>query len=434
MPASASTSLRTTAPWTCTFCPLLCDSFGVNIRGGSPVLSGSECRRAIQGLAYFGAATPTARPQLNGRAVDLDTAIGAAARLLAASSQPLFGGLGTDVAGARALYRLACATGAISDAANGTTLMQGLRALQDRGAFTTTLAEVRERADLIVCVGGSPAQDQPEFFRRCGIGEAVDTGAPMVRHIVVLGGGTEAAWLQSLNALAGVSTEDLPVQGDLFDALGVLAALVAGHSIESAPPALNALAARLLAARYAVLVWEGARLLSHGALLVERINTIVGTLNQTTRAAALPLGGGNGADTVNQVFAWLSGLPLRSRATPMGLEHEPLRFDVARLLADNAVDSLLWVQAFGPEPTLPAAEVPRIVLAHPGVVLPPSTRESVFIPVSTPGIGSSGHLFRTDGVVLLPLHALYDDGLPSVADVVQQLTVRVSALRTERSA
>ena len=34
--------------------------------------------------------------------------------------------------------------------------MQGLRALQDRGGFTCTLSEVRNRADLIVCIGIGP--------------------------------------------------------------------------------------------------------------------------------------------------------------------------------------------------------------------------------------------------------------------------------------
>jgi len=52
----------------------------------------------------------------------------------------------------------------------------------------------------------------------------------------------------------------------------------------------------------------------------------------------------------------------------------------------------------------------------------------VFIPVATPGLTSAGHLFRTDGTVLMPLHAAYADGLPSVADVVQRLT---AALHTE---
>ncbi|HWT19813.1 MAG TPA: formylmethanofuran dehydrogenase, partial [Variovorax sp.] len=58
--------------------------------------------------------------------------------------------------------------------------------------------------------------------------------------------------------------------------------------------------------------------------------------------------------------------------------------------------------------------------------------ELVFIPVSTPGIGSAGHLFRTDGSVLLPLRPVYQDGLPSVGEVVRRLTHAVQTLKKER--
>ena len=166
----SSSGRAAAAPWTCPFCPLLCDSFSVGADARGLVLAGSDCSRARSGLSRFGPAAATAAsPQVDGAACDLSAAIGAAARLLAASRQPLFSGLGTDVAGARALYPLACRTGAICDPAGGAALLQVLRALQDRGAFTSTLTEVRARADLIVCVGSLPSERYPEFFGRCGI-------------------------------------------------------------------------------------------------------------------------------------------------------------------------------------------------------------------------------------------------------------------------
>jgi formylmethanofuran dehydrogenase subunit B len=136
----------------------------------------------------------------------------------------------------------------------------------------------------------------------------------------------------------------------------------------------------------------------------------------------LPLGGSDGASTVNAVFTWLSGLPLRTRAAPSGLEHEPLRFDATRLLADRAVDALLWIASFGTEPAPPIVDLPRIVLGHPSFAAAVQGSATVFIPVATPGIGSAGHLFRTDGSVLMPLRALRDDGLPTVAEVLRRLT------------
>ncbi|HWH83272.1 MAG TPA: formylmethanofuran dehydrogenase, partial [Burkholderiaceae bacterium] len=115
-------------------------------------------------------------------------------------------------------------------------------------------------------------------------------------------------------------------------------------------------------------------------------------------------------------------LPLRSRAAPGGLEHEPLRFDATRLLADRAVDALLWIASFGTEPALPSTTLPRVVIGHPTHASAASDGSSIFIPVSTPGIGSSGHLLRADGSVMLPLRALHDDALPTVADVLRRIT------------
>ena len=422
--------------WTCPFCPLLCDGFQVAKTPAALTINGSDCPRAARALSRFSGTPSAATPQIDGVSCDLDRAVSAAARVLAASRQPLFGGLGTDVAGARALYPLACATGAISDAAQGDALMHGLRATQDRGAFTSTFAELRTRADLVVCLGGSPAVQHPEFFRRCGIGEDLVAA----RHIVLLGaaaGDDVPATLAALNGARGVTAEAIDLHGDLFDTASLLAALVANRAVREAPAALVALAERLRAAHYAVIVWENPALPAHGALVVETINHVVGLLNRSTRAAGFPLGGGNGAATVNQVFSWLSGVPLRSRAGPIGLEHEPLCFDAKRVLAGGAVDALLWISSFHAD-ALPATALPRVVIGHPDLANDRSVSAAgaptVFIPVATPGIGSGGHLVRTDGVVLMPLNAVYADTLPTAASVISRLTSAVAALKQETKA
>jgi formylmethanofuran dehydrogenase subunit B len=220
-------------------------------------------------------------------------------------------------------------------------------------------------------------------------------------------------------------------QGDLFHSVAQLTALVAGRAVREPDPALVALAAQLKASSYAVLVWEPAQLGPQAGLLIERLQQLVGLLNQKTRAAGFPVGGGDGAATVNQVFTWLAGLPLRSRVGPLGPEHEPLRFDAQRLLARGEVDALLWVSSFRTA-EVPAFAGPRIVLGLPALAQHLGDEaHTVFIPVATPGIGSAGHLFRADGVVMLPLHRVIDQGLPTLDAVVDRLH---TALTTEVAA
>ena len=434
--------------WTCPFCSLLCDEFRLSDEP-APRLLGSDCPRAREALAEHvragrppdaGASAAAPREAIvDGNPMRLHEALDAAAQRLARWRQPLFGGLQTDVAGARALYRLAARTGAICDHADGRALMHGLRAQQDRGQYTATLGEVRTRADLIVCVGTPGSARYPELFRRFGLGRpespcrtvAFLNAAPApdlpgsVEVVAVAGSGDAFADLQRLAALVarrptGVAAADPAVPADPA-ALAHPAALTAAAT----PADLAALADRLHAARYAVLVWEAGALPAHGELLVEALGRIVASLNHHTRAATFGLGGSDGAYAVNQTFTWLSGLPLRTRIGREGLEHQPALFDAQRLLDGGAVDGLLWIASFDPGRLPPATALPRIVLGAPalGDRLRDAGRlhDCVFVPVATPGLNAAGHLFRTDGGIVLPLVAARDDGLPGVADVLDRL-------------
>lgn len=396
--------------WTCPFCTLLCDGFGLRAAGNALALQGGICARADAALAQGD--ERVAPPRVAGTAVSLDDAIDRAAQVLRGSRAPLFGGLATDVAGMRAAYHLAAQRGAALDHAHGDALMHGVRALQDRGQYTATIAEVRERAQLVVCIGCDPVQRFPQFFGRIGAGRA---GGPL-RELVFLGAhGTPAA---------GVAARTLAAP-DLFATVQQLAALVARQRVRGADPALTALADTLHGSAYSVLVWEAAVLPEQGALIVEAIGRIVNTLNGSTRAASFSLGGSDGAATAHQVVTWLSGLPLRTRLGAT-IEHDPLRFSARRLLADAGADALLWIASFTPQLLPPATDVPLVVLGHPAMAaqLP---HAAVFIPVATPGVGAAGHLFRTDGTVVLPLRAARDDGLPTVAGVLERMTAKVAA-------
>ena len=179
-------------------------------------------------------------------------------------------------------------------------------------------------------------------------------------------------------------------------------------------------------ARYCVLVWEPARLPPHGALVGETLLRLLMNLNRKTRAGAFTLGGNDGAQTANGAMSWLSGLPLRSRVGPQGVVHDPLQYASARLLDERAVDLLLWVASFMPDLPPPQTPLPRIVLGHPALAAACAQAGTVFIPVATPGINADGHLLRSDNVVSLPLYAVRDDGLPTVAEVARALVARLT--------
>lgn len=408
--------------WTCPFCSLLCDSIALARTGDRFALQGSDCPRAQAALAAIDLAKQ-ASPSIDGVAVSLDAALDAAALRLGQSKLPLFGGLATDVAGMRALYRLANVRGAIFDHARGDAIMHGLRALQDRGSIFTTLAEIRNRADLIVCIGTDAVGNFPEFFRRA---TAVTPESGPGRVVFVGAGKVEA-----VPGLEGHVVDCITPGGDLFDAAAMLAALAAGRRVPVPDPDLACLADAMRAARYCVVVWEPARLPAQGALIAEAVLRIVTSLNRSTRAGAFALGGVDGGQTANAVLTWLSGLPLRTRVGPLGLDHEPIKYAAVRLLGDHAVDCVLWVASMTPELAPPVTDLPVVVLGHPGLAGVVARPGIVFIPVATPGLGASGHLFRADGVVALPLERMCEQGLPGVADVAAALTRRLVEMAGE---
>jgi formylmethanofuran dehydrogenase subunit B len=405
--ASAAASSSTALPWTCPCCALLCDEFA------TPDDAATACPRARSTLQSL-AATDNVHGLVDGKRVTVEAAIRAAAKRLAGWQQPLFAGLGTDVSGARALFRLAARTAAIVDHADGDAAMHGLRALQDRGQYTATIGEVHARAHTIVFVGTDGVTRQPRLLERLGLRRS---DGPC-RRVVWLGAAPPKAHALPMTA------QHVRGSGDLHADVRQLAALVSRPRPAHGSDDLAALANELLASPYGVLLWEGASLTTQGALVVEMLNHVVSLLNKTTRAATFPLGGADGAASVNQAFTWLSGLPTRTRIARGGLEHDPHRHATTRLLARGACDGVLWTHAFDPSRMPPSTHLPRIVMGPPAMA---SRLEGpgVFIPVGTPGLGHSGHLFRTDGPVVLPILPSRVDGLRSVALVVAALEAQL---------
>lgn len=444
-PSPPATSIMTiTRDWTCPFCALLCDDLAIELHdGGTLAAPATSCPRLAQALACYSDADTHCRSSVGADDTDLDIALARAAQILAAARHPLFASLATDVAGARALYGLAAECGAILDHLHGDALGAATLAMQDRGAFFTTLSEVRTRADLLVFFGCQPSQRYPRFFER------TLAGTDLARELVFVGCEPDTA----VHGLANVRVETILPGADPFDTLAVWSAPGAGR----APAALHgaaadmaaslaALQARIAAARYTVIVYDpGALPGPHAALLIEALHRIVKAANETVRAGCLALGGDDGALTVNQTVTWLSGLPLRTRvATPARLngtaplDYDPYRYRTEKLLAEGEIDALLWIASFAPPVGLPDAypDIPAIVLGHPALAEAARARSgpTVFIPVATPGIDTGGHLFRTDGPVVTPLAAARGAPLPSVAALAVQLADRLHAQRTQHTA
>ena len=393
---------------TCPACGLLCDDILLATENEQlKLISPNNCAKS---LAFFSQKLSQVSPQIAGKTATLQQAIAQAASLLIASKKPLFAGLSTDVQGFRAVYHLAQKTNGNLQHINSQSTARNMAVLQSTGWQTTTLTEVKNRADVIVCIGTDVVSHNPRFFERFfwldNNSNAMFTDAKS-RQIIYIG--------ESLNSNAGIAPDGrLPISvncsnADLAEILAVLRALIAGKTLKTQAVAgiaideLIAVAATLKQAKYAVLAWIAKDLnFAHAELTIQSITETVTLLNtKDSRAAGLSLGGSDGDTSANNANTWLSGYSLNNH--------------------QNAHDAVVWVNSFSPEKPPNKIAKPLIVLGNTNTQL--TQIPDVFIPIATPGLDCSGTLFRVDSAVILPLKKVRENDLPTLNDVVRQIEV-----------
>lgn len=401
------------------FCGIASDDLTIEVSGNNVKVleNGDEVTR-------LGFETPITdmQPRLNGEEVTLDQAIAHISQMLTNSKQPLIGGMGTDLNGARAAMALADKSGATIDSYYSPAAFRNILVLQDTGYMTTTLTEVRNRVDLLLVVGTDIEMTFPRFFERMVwntesmFGQEIES-----REVIYLGKKPSG---DASTSPKGKKAQVIPCDNvDLPEVVSVLRALLKGKSIQAETVGgisvsdLQALADKLKAANYSVVTWSGSQLeFDHAEMTIQTVCELIKEINATTRSSGLPLGGKEGDTTVNAVASWQSGYPMRTTFNRRFPDYDPFLNDSRRMLADDEADVLIWVSSFNTAVTPPNADAKTIVLGRSGMQF--ETEPEVYIPVGVPGIDHEGRTFRSDSVVSVPLRKLRDSGLPSVFEVL----------------
>ena len=395
---------------TCPFCSLLCDDLSIRARAMRLEVSANACRLARQG---FGSPLPAAEASIAGITAPFEQAVKRAAWLLQKSRKPLVAGLGTDVNGIRAALQLAEKTDAALLHSQESQSLHNLKTLQARGGITATLAEVKNRADVIIFIGNNVCGDYPRFIERF-INAPYALFAGQNRKLAYLGrpGRTE---------LAGCEDHELVVisgrNDEIADNLALLRARLADRQLldfSTVPAAkarkLEQVAGMIRDAQYGVLVWSPAAVPQDQAdLIISSAYDLLRDLNARQRFTGLSLGGSNGGASWQSVATWQTGFPAAvdfNRGCPSGDG-----------IHTADVDSLLWISGFM-EAAPPALDVPTVILSP---YRAGANDADVYIPTGVPGIDHAGNLFRTDGVISLPLKKLRETGAQSAAGIIREI-------------
>ncbi|MFA7349385.1 MAG: formylmethanofuran dehydrogenase [Methylotenera sp.] len=404
---------------TCPACGLLCDDLILNATGSESVKNG--CAKSITFFEQSFQTDISASASLFGKPCDLNTAISAAADILRKSKQPLFAGLGTEVQGMRALMRLAEKSNATLDHMHSESTVRNTLTMQNSGWLTTTLAEIKNRADVILAIGTDIVSSHPRFFEKLvwNTDSLFNKPTPEIIYLSVPAENTQAGIAPNGTppTVIPADTASIPEIVNALNALlhhkKIKAETVGGVAVST----LQAVADKLKSAQYAVVVWSAASLkFSHAELTVQSIVQLINTLNENSRAAGFPLNSGDGDTSINNTSTWLSGYPTRSRLVNSKPEYDTYHFSTKK--QSKLCDALLWVSTFNPH-SPPDIKTPTIVIGHPNTQL--EHQPDVFIPVGIPGVDHAGLMFRVDSSITLPLKKLRDNHLPSLSDVISKI-------------
>ncbi|MBM2829864.1 MAG: formylmethanofuran dehydrogenase subunit [Gammaproteobacteria bacterium] len=407
---------------TCPFCSLLCDDLVVKNKTGQLKVLSNGCSIA---KSQFEQTQLPVKPGINGKEVTLDDAINHVINIFRKSRQPLIAGLGTDVAGMRAVMELADKTGAIVDHMYSDGAMRNIKVMQDHGWMMTTMAEIKNRADLIIFAGTDGITNYPRFYERVIWNKNSLFNIDIKqREIVYIG--------DHLNTSAGKNPSGrLPTsinckQEQISEIVATLHAMIVGNKIQEQHVAgvklqvLEKLAERMKQARYGVIVWAPGELNHpHAELTIQAICQTIKYLNRTTRFSGFSLAGNDGGITAGNVSAWLSGYPLRVSFAKGYPEYDPYKYTIRNVLNKKEVDTLIWISSFTATVRPPKANIPTVVLATPATKL--HFRPEVIIPVGTPGVDHGGQLFRTDSVIALPLKQVRTTKYLNVAEILNRV-------------
>ncbi len=422
---------------TCTFCGCVCDDqiLTVDLDENRITKVKNTC---VLGRAWFtGHAGDGDRPHalIGGREASTAEAVEEAAQILAKARFPLIYGLSdTTCEAQREAVAIADFIGGTVDTTTSVCHGPSGIAFEGVGESTSTLGEIKNRADLVIFWGGNPAESHPRLFSRY-------TVTP--KGMYVPGGKKDrTVVLVDVRRTRSAPVADIFIQvkpGTDFEVLWALRALVKGRRVDPSiekttgvPLAtLEDLARRMKACRYGALLFgmgltmTPGRHFNSGAILA-----LTSDLNAFTHFVAKPVRGHGNVTGADNVVSWQTGYPFGvnfSRGYP---RFNPGEFTSVDVLARGEADAALIIAAD------PAANFPRAAIRHlrriPVIVLDPSPthtsrRARVAFTTAPYGISAPGTVYRMDDVPITLRPAL-ESPYPSDEEVLRAIKVRVRAL------
>jgi formylmethanofuran dehydrogenase subunit B len=419
----------------CSFCGCLCDDITAEVEEGTLSRVRHACRLgASKMMGHDRIKAPMLRKAGTLVEASYQEAYDRAAQILLASKRPLLYGWASTVCEAQEKgVLLAEEVGGVMDSTATVCHGPSVIGIEEKGLASSTLGQVKNRADTIVFWGCNPAEAHPRHSLRYSsnvIGRFTPEGRAG-REIVVV---DVRETRTSRNADKFVLIEP----GSDYEVLSALRMLVSGkmeipQTVGGVSKSdLVALAEILKGAKFGALFFGLGITHSRGRYKnIDNAISLVAELNSHTKFVIMPMRGHYNVAGIGQVLAWSSGFPMSvdfARGVPYFNPGETAACD---LLARQDVDAALIIAA-DPASNFPRSTVQalaRIPVIQVDPYENPTTLISeVVIPSAIAGIEAAGTAYRMDGLALR-MKKVVDSPYPSDEEIIEGILESVKRQR-----
>ncbi|HJH31994.1 MAG TPA: formylmethanofuran dehydrogenase subunit B [Methanosarcinaceae archaeon] len=384
----------------CTGCALLCDDIEVVTGSGRITEVKTACRK---GVARMKGCSEPMSPTVDGQEVDIDNAIGAAAGILSNARSPLVFGLGnsTNMAQKKAI-ELAKRIGAVIDDTSSFCQGPTLEAIFNENIRSTTLDDVRNKADVIVYWGADASNSHPRHFSKYSYfprGQERQRGWEEDRIMITID-----IRRSHTAKISGDKFYQIPLQADaefidaLIDALsGKVPKVSFGFDIKR----ILELANILKKARFGT-IFVGLGLV-YSIDNMDPVVKLMDKLNEMSNFHLIPMVGHYNMRGFNQNLFNETGYLNRvkfEKGDSTDVQHGA-EFSIVETLNNKAADAALVIGSD------PLSSLPRVIAEHllniPVITIDPcetftSRKAKVTIPSALSGVECGGSAIRMDGV------------------------------------
>lgn len=387
----------------CTVCGCVCDDLKLTVENGRIITARGACELAEPWILALNDSFPS-EALIEGKQATYATAIDRSVQLLNQSKNPLVFGLSrSSTQGQRAAVDLAEQLRGNIDTTASVCHGPSIMAIQQVGESTSSLGEVRHRADLVLFWGADPVKSHPRHFERYSVdppGMFVPRGR-QDRTVIVIDRKPTATSEQADFFYQIEEDRD-------FELIWSLRHFISGGRLEAPAEtglpleSIRELATRLTECRYGVVFFGlgiAQRPLGHAT--VEALLRLVADLNGHTRFTARRLRMSGDVTGADNVLCWRTGFPFAVNMSRDYPRYNPGEYSANELLERKEADCCLVVGSESTEMLSEAArarldEIPTIVLDYPHVA--PSWQPSVQFATAVYGIHRNGTAYRMDEV------------------------------------